>query len=162
YFSLNGVAQATQQDLTLSAAQLAQLTYHSGSGADVIWAQASAGTAWSNWISFTVSAPVDPGPTVSASNQIAAHGQSFAASSLVSASDPFGDQISQYLVWDAGNGGAHLSVNGVAQASKQNISLTAAQFAQTTYQSGSGTDLLWVQAYDGYTWSPWVSFTVMA
>src|SRR5207302_343288 len=45
----------------------------------------------------------------------------------------------------------------------QDIYVSASQLAQTTYQSGSGTDTLWVRAYDGTLWSAWsASFTVTA
>jgi hypothetical protein len=51
-------------------------------------------------------------------------------------------------------------VNGVAQPSQQDIVLTPSQLAQTTYQAGSGPDVVWVEACDGTTWSDWKSFTV--
>src|SRR5207302_1565713 len=41
YFVLNGSALGANQDNVVSAAQLAQLTYQSGSGADTLWVRAS-------------------------------------------------------------------------------------------------------------------------
>ncbi len=47
------------------------------------------------------------------------------------------------------------------QPTNTDIYVTAAQLAQTTYQSGNGTDTLRVRANDGSQWSAWSSsFTV--
>jgi hypothetical protein len=97
------------------------------------------------------------------SNFIARPGQAFAASSLFTASDPDGDAITQYDFWDTGGGSGRFHVNGVTQPTNTDIYVTAAQLAQTTYQSGSGTDTLRVRANDGTQWSEWSSsFTVDA
>ena len=82
-------------------------------------------------------------------NVTAAHGQSFAASSLFSASDADGDTITKYAFWNSGTGGGHFVLNGVAQGTSQEIDVSASQLSQLSYQSGSGADTLWVRAYDG-------------
>ena len=56
--------------------------------------------------------PADTAPTVTGSNVTAAHGQSFAASSLFTARDADGDTITKYSFWDTGNGGGHSSSTG--------------------------------------------------
>jgi hypothetical protein len=127
--------------------------------------RANDGTQWSAWSpSFTVTArTVDTPPVVTPINSnIAANpGQVFAASSLFTASDPDGDAITQYEFWDTGGGGGHYLVNGVIQPTSREIFVPAAQLAQTTYQSGNGTDILFVRANDGTQWSAWSSsFTV--
>jgi hypothetical protein len=163
HFVLNGVAQGTNQEIDVSAAQLSQLSYQSGSGADTLWMRANDGTQWSAWSNpFTVTAPVDTGPVVtSVSNIKTTAGQTFAASSLFTASDPFGDAIAQYDFWDTGGGGGHFALNGQALGAKQENIVTAAQLAQTTYVSGSGTDTLWVRVNEGGQWSALSpSFTV--
>jgi len=45
-------------------------------------------------------------------------------------------------------------VNGLVQGANWAIDVTAAQLAQTTFQSGSGSDDLWVRANDGNLRSP--------
>src|SRR5207302_1760223 len=101
-FSVNGVNQGTNQEIIVTAAQLAQTSYQSGSGADLLWVRANDGTAWSPWQSFTVTAPADLAPVVTVSNRTAAHGQaSMTASSLFSVSDPDGDAITTYAFWDS-------------------------------------------------------------
>ena len=42
------------------------------------------------------------------------------------------------------------------------IDVTAAQLTQTTFQSGSGTDDLWMRASDGTDWGAWQEFHVAA
>ena len=145
---LNGVAQGTNQEIDVTAAQLSQLTYQSGSGTDTQWVRANDGYQWSAWSnSITVTAPLDTAPVVTVANLTAAHGQSFAASSLFTVSDPDGDAITQYGFWGAGGG--HFMLNGIAQGTNQEIDVTAAQLSQLSYQSGSGPDTLWVRANDG-------------
>ncbi|MDA9435042.1 hypothetical protein XH88_25200, partial [Bradyrhizobium sp. CCBAU 51627] len=48
---------------------------------------------------------------------------------------------------------------GVTQAANTEIVITAAQLAQTSYIAGSGTDHLYVRAFDGSSWSTWQAFT---
>jgi hypothetical protein len=163
YFVLNGVPLGTRQDNFVSASQLAQLTYQSISGPDILWVRASDGNQWSAWSSaFTVTAPTDTGPVVtSVSNIRTVAGQTFAASTLFTASDPFSDAISQYDFWDTGSGGGHFALNNQALGASQDNYVTAAQLAQTTYVADSGTDTLWVRVQEGGQWSPWSqSFTV--
>jgi ELWxxDGT repeat protein len=161
HFVLNGVAQPISQEIDIAVAQLSQLIYQSGSGGDALWVRANDGILWGNW--STVSAPINNAPVVIASSVTAGHGQSFAASSLFTASDPNGDSITTYAFWNSGTGGGHFLLNGVAQPTSQEIDLTAAQLSQLSYQSGSGADTLWVRANDGMLWGNWSNaFTVTA
>src|SRR5207302_1069448 len=164
HFVLNGVAQGVSQEIDVTAAQLSQLSYQSGTDADTLWVAAYDGTMWGNWSnSVTVTGQPDTAPTVTASNVTAAHVQSFAASSLFTASHARRASDLKYAFWDAGAGGGHFVLNGVAQGVNQEIDVTAAQLSQLSYQSGSGADSLWVAAYDGTMWGNWSnSFTVTA
>ncbi|MBV9816157.1 MAG: right-handed parallel beta-helix repeat-containing protein [Alphaproteobacteria bacterium] len=164
-FLVDGAAQPANGDIYVSAAQLAQTAYQSGNGTDTLWVRAYDGTQWSAWSpSFTVSAQSIDTPAVvtpTSSNIAASPGQLFDASSLFTASDPDGDAITQYDFWDTGGGGGQFLVDGAAQPANGDIYVSAAQLAQTAYQSGNGTDTLWVRAYDGTQWSAWSpSFTV--
>ena len=164
YFALNGTALGANQDNIITAAQLSQLTYQSGSGTDTLWVRANDGTLWSPWSNaFTVTAPIDTGPVETVSNLTATHGESFAAASLFSYSDPVGSAATEYDFWDTGGGGGYFALNGTALGANQNNIITVAQLSQPTYQSGSGTDTLWVRANDGTLWGPWSNaFTVTA
>jgi serralysin len=60
HFVLNGTAiEPNNQEIDLTAAQLAQLTYQgvAGSTADTVEVRVNDGTLWSNWTSFTVTPP---------------------------------------------------------------------------------------------------------
>src|SRR5207244_10059448 len=100
HFVVNGVVQATNVEIDLTAAQLAQTTYQSGSGSDQISIRASDGTLWSAWQTATVTAPVDQAPVVTVSNQMMIRNHSIAASSLFTAIDPDGDPITTYALKD--------------------------------------------------------------
>ena len=163
HFVVNGVAQGTNQEIDVTAAQLAQVTYQPGSGADTLWVKVYDGTQWSSWSNaFTVTAPIDTGPVLTVSNITASLGQTFAGQNLFTYSDPFGDAATQYDVWNLGTGGGHFVLNGVTLAANQHNIITAAQLSQLSYVS-SGTDTLWVKANDGTVWGAWSSgFTVTA
>ena len=56
-----------------------------------------------------------PGPVVnSVTSILTTAAQTFAASALFIASDPFGDAIEQYDFWDTGAGGGRFMLNGQA------------------------------------------------
>ena len=157
HFVLNGSVEPVNQEIDITAAQLAQLSYQSGSGGDTLWVKASDGSKWSAWSpGFTVDAPIDPGPVITAANTMLSKGQTtITASSLFTSTDPLGLSITKYAFWDAGSGGGHFALNGVAQGTNQEIDVTAAQLSQLTYQAGSAPDTLWVRANDGYVWGAW-------
>ena len=106
----------------------------------------------------------DHAPVVTASDFTAAHGQNIAASALFSVTDADNDTIAKYQFWDstADPASGHWVVGGVAQGTNTAIDVTAAQLASTTFQSGSGSDDLWVRANDGVTWGAWKEFHVNA
>nr|WP_306666327.1 M10 family metallopeptidase [Bradyrhizobium campsiandrae] len=162
HFVVNGVAQGANQNIDVTAAQLAGTTFQSGAVSDDLWVQAFDGTAWSAWKEFHINAPVNHAPVVSASDVVATSNQTIAASSLFSVSDADGDSMTAYRFWDstADASSGHFIVNGVTQGTNQNINVTAAQLASTTFQSGTVSDDLWVQAFDGTTWGAWKEFHV--
>ena len=83
-------------------------------------------------------------------------GQTFAASSLFSASDADSDALT-YLLYDdspsASSG--HFVVNGTIVPAQTEYALTAAQLAQTTFVAGSAgtSDDLYAKAFDGQSYS---------
>jgi hypothetical protein len=163
YFVLNGMAEPVQQSIEVTAAQLPSFSFQSGSGNDLLWVRASDGFQWSSWQSFTVTAPVDHAPVVTASDISATHRQSFAAASLFSVTDADNDTMAKYEFWDSSDPSAgQFVVNGTSEPSNQPIDVSAADLANTSFQSGSGTALLWVRANDGMLWSSWVPFHLNA
>ena len=161
HFAINGVAQGVNQIIDVSAAQLSQVTFETGSHADGLWIQVYDGTAWSSWAAFQLT-PANQAPVVSASNQNVARDATLDASSLFSVSDADNDSITAYHFWDATNDplSGHFANNGVAQGADQIITVSAAQLAQITFETGTHADTLSVQAYDGTAWSAWSNFQV--
>ncbi|WP_342711236.1 hypothetical protein AAFG13_04430 [Bradyrhizobium sp. B124] len=162
HWVVNGVVQATNAEIDVSAANLSQVSYvfgPTGSTPDTLWVKANDGSMWSAWKSFTATPGPDHLPVVSASNVVTVSGQTFAASSLFSATDADGDTITKYALWDSNSNG-HWSINGTSQPVNTEIDITAAQLSQTTYQAGSGTDQLWIRANDGIAWGAWQPFNV--
>ena len=150
HFELNGQALGANQHNYVTAAQLSQLSYVAGTGADTLWVRASDGTKWSGWTSggFTVNRP-DQAPVTTVSNVILDHGQtSLAASSLFTANDPEGDTITQYAVWNSRHRRRAFRAQrpSAGRASQANY-VTAAQLSQLSYVAGSGADTLWVRAF---------------
>jgi Ca2+-binding RTX toxin-like protein len=160
HFAINGAAQGSNQLITVSAAQLAQTTFQTGTTADDLWVRAFDGTAWSDWKEFHLTPPVNHVPVVAAADENVAKNASLAASSLFQVSDSDGDAMTQYQFWDstADATSGHFAINGVAQGSNQLINVSAAQLAQTTFQTGTTADDLWVRAFDGTAWSDWKEF----
>src|SRR5258708_13505789 len=148
---VGATAQAAATIIDVTAAQLATTSYVAGTGTDQLYARAFDGDLWSSWQPFTAGPTA---PVVVASNITATHNQSFAASSLFTASDPDGDTLTTYALYDA-TGNGHFAVNGVTQGTAVEIDLTAAQLAQTLYQSGSGNDQLYARAPDTTLCTSW-------
>jgi hypothetical protein len=165
HFVVDGIAQDAGRAIDVSARDLASTAFQTESGSvDKLWVRAYDGIEWSAWQSFNISAP-NHAPVSSGVDVAASKGQAFAATSLFSASDAdSSDTITHYQFWDSTSdpNSGHFTVNGVAQAAGQAISVSAAQLSQTGFQSGSGADLIWERAFDGHDWGAWTSITVTA
>ena len=163
HFVVNGVVQKTSREIIVSAAQLAQTTYQSGTGVDTLWVRVNDGTDWSAWSSaFTITGSAASPPVVTVVNRTLNQGTALvAASSLFTATDPSGLAIAEYAFWNSGANGGHFVLNGTAEPSNSEIDVSAALLAQLQYQGAAGTDTLWVRASDGAEWSAWsTGFTV--
>jgi hypothetical protein len=162
-FFLGGAPQATRSNIEITAAQLASVEFVLGSAgtSDQLWVQAFDGVAWSAWSSFTVTAPQNAAPTAIVNNWTPARGTAvIAAANLVTPTDPDGDTITLYKFFDGTAGNGYFRKLGIDQPELTNITVTAAELADTQFALGGGQDVLWVQVYDGMSWSAWKSFTV--
>jgi len=165
HFSIDGVQQAANVAIDVAGSQLSHVSFSANAGSvDDLWVRAFDGVTWSNWQEFHVSAP-NHAPIASVANLTATKGQEFSASQLFSVTDAdAGDAVVKYQLWDstADSHSGSFVVNGVGQGANVAIDVSAAQLGNTTFQSGSGTDQLWVRAFDGQDWGDWKSFTVAA
>jgi hypothetical protein len=158
-FVLNGVDQPALTTIHVTPAQLAALSFQSGSGADDLYVRAVDGASASGWVRFSVTAPVDAAPVVAALGA-GGRAQQIAATSLFSTSDADGDAITRYQLWDpaAGNGG--FTINGAAQSARQVLDLTSLAGLAWDTTGQSSTAVFSVRAFDGLRWSDWASVSV--
>ena len=164
HFQLGGSALQAGTIYTLSAAQYAQTTFVAGASGvtDDLLVMTYDGHSYSNntnWNEFHVNAAPNQAPQVSfpnGANVAAGAGQSLAASSLFAGTDAENDVLT-YYVYDkttAANSG-HFQLDGAALQAGTIYTLSAAQYAQTTFVAGASgvTDDLLVMTYDGHNYS---------
>ena len=156
YFTLNGVKQAAGQWITVTAADLAKLSYvaSGASASETVSIQAYDGKVWSSSATSTVTT-VNHAATVTVNSATINANQTISASSLLkSVTDVDGDTITQYRFIDNGAGGSFV-LNGVKIASGQWITINASDLSKLSYVGGASTftDTFSVQAFDGKVWS---------
>ena len=158
-FLLNGTPQVENLNFEITAAQLSNLEFRtSGTGSDVLWIQASDGYEWSDWKSFTVNAVPNAAPMVNVRTITPHTATPLAATALWSSiTDADGDAITQYRFYDDTVGNGRLMLGATPLAERAPLTpISAANIGTLTFTTSStGSDLLWVQAYDGYAWSEW-------
>ena len=157
HFTVNGVVQAAGMTFAVTAAQLAQTTFTTGTygSSDDLFMNAWDGSLYSEPKEFHVNVPANQAPTVTAPDFSASKGQIVNASDLFTANDANGDNL-LYFFYDnsAAPTSGHFTVNGVMQAAGTTFAVSAAQLAQTTFTAGAFTsDDLFVNAWDGSAFS---------
>jgi Ca2+-binding RTX toxin-like protein len=167
YWRLNGAQQAAAAAIAVDAADLATTEYVGGAnpGSEQVWVRVNDGLEWGAWESWTMSTVLhDPNaaPVVTAANSTVLLDQNVAASTLFSVTDADEDVITQYELWDSTAGNGHFTVSGAEQGVNVTIGVTAAALADTQFAAASatGSDTVWVRAYDGMAWSDWKSWTM--
>jgi Ca2+-binding RTX toxin-like protein len=173
YFVVGGQAKAAGTIVDITAAQLAQTSFVTGSVGDSLQIRAFDGTSWSAadnaaWAPFAISPQVNHAPVLQTSNWVTGRSTTITLSDLIfSLNDADGDAITRYQLWDGSRdpNSGHFEINSVAQAAGTIIDVTAAQLAQTTFVTGKLGDSLQIRAYDGALWSAadtasWAPFTV--
>lgn len=172
---LDGAAVAHGSIVTVYASELRDphhLTIGAGTiaGTHVFHIRASDGSAWSDWKSITLTteaqgSSANLAPTVLTDVLLIAPGTSARVAEQVRGFDTDGGNITFYRVLQSNTSAASAAVvsnalvlDGTAGA----LTLTASEFSTVTIKAGSGplSEIMWVQAYDGETWSDWVQLTV--
>src|SRR5690606_20381810 len=104
-------------------------------------------------------------PVVSVADQTVLLSEWKAISSWISVTDPDGDAMVRYELWDGGTGSNSAafwkSGSGYFAAGSPS-SVAAAELGDSWLQGGSaaGTATMWARAFDGTAWSAWDTFTV--
>ena len=163
-FLFNGAAQpkGTNQPLVVSAAQLSQVTFQSGTNAgDDLYITAYAGSATSNvgQVVASVTPPPPPpssAPAITFNDQTVAPSQSVPLTSIFSVS---GSGITEYQVWFSHPEGGNPALgtvtnNGIPIALDQPVTVASLNGLSYIGSSTPGTDILFLRAYDG-VWSDW-------
>src|SRR5581483_9648277 len=168
----NGVQVADHTVLDVTAAQLSEVTFVTGTDPTALEVRAYDGINWSAsesqlWAPFTVNVTLPQPPVVTTSNVTLNAGQSVQAATLFQVSDPGNLAITEYQFWDRTSDSAsgHFYFNGVKVADHTVLDVTAAQLSEVTFVSGTDPTSLEVRAYDGVNWSAtesqlWAPFTV--
>ena len=144
-----------RQTIDVTAAQLASTTFQTDRDQMTCGYGPMTAPVWGAWTEFHVNAPANQRSGRDAGSTSASHGQVLYGNQPVRCvdTDERHDHGLPVLGFDArilraGTGWS----DGVAQGAGQTIDVTAAQFASATFQSGSGSDDLWVRANDGTMW----------
>jgi hypothetical protein len=161
YFTIGGVPQAAKTILNITAAQLAQVSYVSGTVNDNLQIRAFDSNSWSAadnaaWSPFTVGPTVNKLPVVTGNIGVQrTHFQTVALSSLFSTSDADNDAITKYQLWDSTRDPAsgHFVVNGQDKPAGIIIEIAATDLANTSFVTGMVGDNLQIRAFDGLDWS---------
>jgi hypothetical protein len=98
-------------------------------------------------------------------NQNLGPGGTVSLSSVLTYSDSDSDAAVTYRFWDGGSdpSSGYFAVPGNGHAGTgQNIDVAAANLSSVVLHAGSvsGTETMYVQAYDGHDWGAWTSFTL--
>ena len=158
--------------LDVTAAQLSEVTFVTGTDPTALEVRAYDGVNWSAsenalWAPFTVDVTVPQPPVVTTANLTENAGQTLQASNLFTVSDPSGYAITEYQFWDRTSDSAsgHFYFNGVEVADHTVLDVTAAQLSEVTFVVGTDPTALEVRAFDGESWSAtenalWAPYTV--
>ncbi len=161
YFTLNGVKQADNSWIQVSAANLANLLYTGGSasGSESIDVAAYNGHIWSDAQTATAitkaSQYVNP-PVVKVQNQTVAENGSIQASSLIaSVSDSNNYAITEYEFRDDGGGGGYFQLDSIPQSAGTWITVSASDLANMIYVGGTkpAAETVDIAVWDGHAWS---------
>src|SRR5262249_1745912 len=142
--------------IELTAAELAQAMYVSGTTGDAIAFRAFDGIKWGTWTTVTVNPTAtfsfaaagaqiesiqlaDNAPIVSVVDLSLSRGATVAASSLFSSSDIDGDSVASVQFQNTGNGA--FVIDGVLHAPDQTVTMTANQLAHASFLAGRGNDV---------------------
>jgi hypothetical protein len=167
WLAANGIPQA---DFTVNLGDLSEVSFIANSTAAGLSATIDVRTwnltGYSPWVVDTIKI-VDRPPVVTAvAPQTATRDQIFSASDLFSSSDPVaGATISQYEFFASNASGADgVLLNSSLQANNTGIFVAASNLGTVTFESISGTDILYVRANDGTAakphWGAWSAITV--
>lgn len=158
---------AANSTIDVAASDISDVWLRAGSagGSETLWVRAFDGTDWSAWDTFTLTT-VPNTPPVATINDQTLHNNTWAqVSNWLSYSDANGDSAVKYQFWDSGSGANSAyfwSPDNSHWAANTTIEVSAADLASFWVRGGAatGSEILWVRAFDGSDWGSWDTFTL--
>ncbi|MBR1270570.1 hypothetical protein JQ629_24145 [Bradyrhizobium sp. AUGA SZCCT0222] len=157
---------AANTTIEVSAADLANTWFQSGSaiGSETLWVRAFDGSDWGAWDTFTVTS-TNATPVATVNDHSLHQGQWAKIDSWISVVDGDNDTITKYQFWDSGTAATSAyfwTPTNSHWAANTTIEIPAADRANVWIQGGSatGSETLWVRAFDGNEWGAWDTFTL--
>ncbi len=167
FWTPDNAHHAADTAITVNAADLGNVWFRGGQtdGTETLWVQAFDGSDWSEWRPFNVATNANVAPEVSAADHSLESNEWHQASDWFGVADADGDAMTQYRFWDSGadaSSGYFWTPDNWHHAADTAITVDAADLGNVWFRGGqaSGTETLWVQAFDGSDWSEWRPFNV--
>jgi len=123
--------------------------------------RADDGHGWGEWDSFELTTTTGVGaPTATVETQTIEQGAWRLLNTVLEASDPEGDTLTLYEVWDDEGSDSWWADGAVQDAS---AGFRTSDLSDIWFQGDStaGSQELWVRAYDGEHWSTWDAFDLI-
>ena len=173
FWTADAGLRAANTYITIDAADLGTTWVRGGAvtGGELMWVRAFNGTTWSDWDPFTLTtSDAAPGPNTApvatVNDQTLQIDEAIGLETLISVSDADGDTITQYQLYDSGtaaDSGYFFSTNGGQRPAGEYVTIGAADLDAVELRAGqaTGSELMWVRAFDGVAWSAWDAFTLV-
>jgi hypothetical protein len=154
--------------LTVAATDLANVWIGGATttGSETMYVRAFDGADWSAWDPFTLTS-TNTAPVATINDHSLVVGQWAQVQNWLSYSDANGDAATMYQFVDQGTAagsGQFWTPAGGYLAPGPTLTVAAADLANVWVggANNTGTDAMWVRAFDGASWSAWDSFTFTA
>ncbi|MGY4503260.1 hypothetical protein ACVWYH_007217 [Bradyrhizobium sp. GM24.11] len=153
--------------IDVAAADVSNVWLSAGAtgGTETLWIRAFDGTDWSAWDTFTLTTVANTAPVATINDQ-SLHVNTWAqVSHWLNYSDANGDAATKYQFWDSGSGANSAlfwTPDNSHWAANTLIEVPAADVSDVWIKGGSttGSETLWVRAFDGTDWGSWETFTL--
>ena len=136
-----------------------------------MWVRAFDAASSGHWDPFTLTtSDAAPGPNTApvatVNDQTLQIDEAIGLETLISVSDADGDTITQYQLYDSGtaaDSGYFFSTNRGQRPAGEYVTIGAADLDAVELRAGqaTGSELMWVRAFDGVAWSAWDAFTLV-
>lgn len=153
--------------ITVNAADLDNVWLRGGqtAGTETVWVRAFDGVAWSPWDAFDFTTLPNTAPTATVSDHTLHINEWAEVNSWVTYGDADGNPATLFQFWDEGtapNSGYFWTPANAHHPADTPVTVNAANLADTWVRGGqaTGTEMLWVRAFDGTSWSAWDSFVL--